>query len=73
MSTFFLESEEEKEGIELLQENVKVILENEGTVLPAWIAVLGAYRPLYSFSWANTLLKTEWPDEIKNVIVEASR
>ena len=65
----FFESEEEKEEIELLQQNVKVILENEGTVSPAWIAVLGAYRPLYSFSWANALLKTEWSDEIKKVIV----
>ena len=65
----FFESEEEKEGIELLQVNIKVILENEGTVSPAWIAVLGAYRPLNSFSWANALLKTEWLDEIKKVIV----
>ena len=65
----FFESGEEKEEIELLQQNVKVILENEGTVSPAWIAVLGAYRPLYSFSWANALLKTEWSDEIKKVIV----
>jgi 2-polyprenyl-3-methyl-5-hydroxy-6-metoxy-1,4-benzoquinol methylase len=65
----FFESKEEKEEIELLQQNVKVILENEDTVSQAWIAVLGAYRPLYSFSWANTLLKTEWSDEIKKVIV----
>ena len=65
----FFESEEEKEEIELLQENVKVILENEGTVSPAWIAVLGAYRPLNSFPWANALLKPEWSDEIKKVIV----
>jgi len=65
----FFESEEEKEEIELLQENVKVILDNESTVSPAWIAVLGAYRPLYSFPWANALLKPEWSDEIKKVIV----
>lgn len=66
----FSESEEEKQELELLQENVKVILENEVTVSPIWIAVLGAYRPLNSFSWANAFMeKTEWPDEIKKVIV----
>ena len=65
----FSESEEEKEEIELLQQNVKATLEKEGTVSPAWIAVLGSYRSLNSFSWANALLKTEWPDEIKKVIV----
>ena len=65
----FFESEKEKQQIEILQENVKTILANEGKVSPAWIAVLGAYRPLYNFPWANALLKTEWPDDIKKVIV----
>ena len=65
----FSESEEEKQELELFQKEVEVILTKEGIAPPAWIAVLGAYRPLYSFSWANDLLKTDWPDEIKKVIV----
>ena len=65
----FTESEEEKQEIELLQEAVKVILAKEGTVSATRIAVLGAYRPLYCFSWAEDLQKREWSDEVKKVIV----
>ncbi|MBU4132594.1 MAG: tetratricopeptide repeat protein [Proteobacteria bacterium] len=65
----FTESETEKQEIELLQEKVKVTIRKGGTVSPTRIAVLGSYRPLCSFSWAEDLLKCEWADEIKKVIV----
>jgi len=65
----FSESEEEKQKIELLQEDVKVTLEKGSTVSPTRIAVLGAYRPLSSFSWADDLLRLEWADHIKKVII----
>ena len=65
----FSESEDEKQELELFQKKIEVILKKEGTVPPTWIAVLGAYRPLYSFSWANALMGTGWVDEIKKVIV----
>ena len=65
----FSESEEEKQKIELLQEEVKVALEKEGTVSPTRIAVLGAYRSLSSFSWADDLLRLEWSGDIKKVII----
>ena len=65
----FSESEEEKQKIELLQEDVKVTLEKGSTVSPTRIAVLGAYRPFSSFSWADDLLRLEWADHIKKVII----
>ena len=65
----FSESEEEKQKIELLQEEVKVTLEKGGTVSPTRIAVLGSYRPLSGFSWADDLLRFEWSGDIKKVII----
>jgi hypothetical protein len=53
----FPESEEEKQKIELLQEEVKVALEKGGTASPTRIAILGAYRLLSGFSWADDLLR----------------
>lgn len=64
----FKESETEKQEIDFLQEEVKKNLANGGTVSPILIAILGAYRPLNSFSWAEDLLKIEWDDTIKRVI-----
>ena len=65
----FSESEEEKQKIELLQEEVKSTLEKGKPVPPTRIAVLGAYRPLSSFSWADDLLRFKWPNDMKKVII----
>jgi tetratricopeptide (TPR) repeat protein/SAM-dependent methyltransferase len=65
----FSESEAEKQEIEFLQQEVKATLAKEGIVLASHIAVLGAYRPLHSYSWADDLLKTKWAGAIKKVIV----
>jgi hypothetical protein len=65
----FSESEEEKQKIELLQEEVKVALEKGGAVSPTRIAVLGAYRPLSGFSWTDDLLRLKWSGDIKKIVV----
>ncbi|MCS5599281.1 MAG: class I SAM-dependent methyltransferase, partial [Rhodospirillales bacterium] len=65
----FSESEEEKQKIELLQEEVKVALEKRGTVSLTRIAVLGAYRPLSGFSWADDLLRLKWSGDFKKIVV----
>ena len=65
----FPESEEEKQKIELLQEEVKVALEKGGTASPTRIAILGAYRLLSGFSWADDLLRLEWSDDMKKIVV----
>ena len=65
----FSESEDEKQKIELLQEKVKSTLEKGKPVSPTRIAVLGAYRPLSSFSWADDLLRFKWPNDMKKVII----
>ena len=64
----FSESEEEKQKIELLQEEVKVALEKGRTVSPTRIAVLGAYRPLSGFLWADDLLRLKWSGDIKKIV-----
>jgi len=65
----FYESEEEKQKIELLDEKVKVALKKGDAVSPDWVAVLASYRPLYNFSWTDSLLEFEWSEAIKKVIV----
>ena len=62
------DSEAEKQELELLQEQVKVTLEKEGVVSPTQLAILGSYRPLHSYSWADDLMKTEWSGVIEKVI-----
>ncbi len=64
----FCESEKETQEIEYLLKDIKTVLENGDTVPPTWIMVLGAYRPLYSFSWSDKLLESEWSGDIKKVI-----
>ena len=65
----FLETRAEKQEIDQLQQEVESILEKEEAVPPAQIAILGAYRPLSSFSWADDLLKFKWTDEINRLII----
>ena len=64
----FSESEKEKQIVELLQEKIRISLEKKESVPPTWIAVLGAYRPLYSFSWIDGLMEFDWSVDIKKVI-----
>jgi tetratricopeptide (TPR) repeat protein len=64
----FTESGEEKQKIEHLQEKIKNILYNGESAPSYWIAVLGAYRPLHSFSWSDKLLECEWSHDIGKVI-----
>ena len=65
----FSESEEETQKIGLLHQEVQVTLKKRGVVSPTWIAVLGAYRPLSSFPWADDLLRFEWSGDIKKIII----
>ena len=64
----FPESEGERQGVEFLREEAGAALEKGAAVPPTWVALLGAYRPLNSFSWADDLLNSEWSEEIKKVI-----
>jgi tetratricopeptide (TPR) repeat protein len=64
----FTESEEEKQKIEKLQDETKNILDRGDSVPPAWIAIIGAYRPLHSLSWSDKLLDPEWSMDINKVI-----
>ncbi len=65
----FSECEEEKQEVEQLQEKVKAVLEKGDTVSSEWIAILGAYRPLSYYLWADELLKYEWPIEINSIAI----
>ncbi len=64
----FPETERERQEVELLQEKAKAALEKGSTIPPTWVALLGAFRPLNSFSWADDLLNSEWSGDIKKVI-----
>ncbi|MBT3350850.1 MAG: tetratricopeptide repeat protein [Nitrospinaceae bacterium] len=64
----FSESDKEKVVVEQLQEKIAALLEKEQEVPPSFVAALGAYRPIYSFSWAQELCKRDWAGNIKEVI-----
>jgi len=65
----FLECKEEMRDIELLQKLTKNAVEKNEMIPQAWIAILGAYRPLNSFSWMEYLREYEWSSDLKKVIV----
>ena len=64
----FSETDEEKAAVEHLQQQIVVLVEKKRDVPPSFVAALGAYRPLYGFSWAQELGDREWAGDIKNVI-----
>ena len=66
----FPESEGERQGVEFLQEEAGATIEKGSAIPPIWVALLGAYRPLNSFSWADDLLNSEWSGDMKKVIAE---
>jgi tetratricopeptide (TPR) repeat protein/2-polyprenyl-3-methyl-5-hydroxy-6-metoxy-1,4-benzoquinol methylase len=64
----YTEKEEEIQKVKHLQEEIKSILDNGNSVPPAWIAVLGAYRPLHIYTWSVKLLEFEWSPDMEKVI-----
>jgi tetratricopeptide (TPR) repeat protein len=64
----FPESEGEMQLVELLQQKARAALEKDSAIPLTWVALLGAYRPLNSFSWADDLLNSEWSEDLEKVI-----
>jgi len=64
----FSESEQEQEEIRLLQERVGSAFSSMRTPSHTEILVLGAYRPLHTFSWSRDILSSDTYTDIKNVI-----
>ena len=52
-----------------ISEEIKFSLQKGSIVSQTKIVVLAAYRPLSSFVWANDLLKLNWADDVKKIIV----
>lgn len=64
----FAEGDEEKDAVELLQQQLARMLENRHAVPPALVIALGAYRPLFEFAWAQKLREREWDNDVAGVI-----
>ena len=64
----FPETNEEKTDLESLEKQIAMLVEKKRDVPPLFVAVLGSYRPLYSFSWAQELSERKWAGNIKEVI-----
>jgi tetratricopeptide (TPR) repeat protein/2-polyprenyl-3-methyl-5-hydroxy-6-metoxy-1,4-benzoquinol methylase len=64
----YSESSEEKIAVDGLEKRLMQNLEDNLDVPPFWVAAMGAYRALHSFSWADKLLEREWPDGVQTVI-----
>ncbi|MBL4691523.1 MAG: tetratricopeptide repeat protein [Rhodospirillales bacterium] len=64
----FSETDEEKEAVEKLQQQIAALVEKQRDVPPSLVASLGAYRPLYGFPWSRELSEREWTGGIGDVI-----
>jgi tetratricopeptide (TPR) repeat protein/2-polyprenyl-3-methyl-5-hydroxy-6-metoxy-1,4-benzoquinol methylase len=64
----FPETDEEETTVERLEQQIATLVENARHVPPSFVATLGAYRPLHSFSWAQELSEREWAGNIEEVI-----
>ncbi len=64
----FAETEEEKEAVEKLEQQIATLVKKDRPVPPSFMIALGAYRPLFQFSWAARLSERKWEDDVKSVI-----
>ena len=66
----YVYSETDEEGVAVadLEREIEADIEKGVDVSPHLVVTLGAYRPLYRFSWSGELCDREWIDEIKEVI-----
>jgi Flp pilus assembly protein TadD/2-polyprenyl-3-methyl-5-hydroxy-6-metoxy-1,4-benzoquinol methylase len=64
----FAESAEERALAQQLRDILAVKIKTDEVLPPSWIAVLGAYIPLFTLSWADSLLDRDWPEALKPLI-----
>ena len=64
----FPETEKEKAVVENLQEKIAALMEKKRDIPSSFVAILGAYRALHGFPWAQELSEREWVGNIKDVI-----
>jgi 2-polyprenyl-3-methyl-5-hydroxy-6-metoxy-1,4-benzoquinol methylase len=62
------ETDEEKQFVKRLQQQIAELVEQTQGVPPSLIATLGAYRPLHKFTWAQKLADRQWDSNINAVI-----
>ncbi|MCS5580121.1 MAG: tetratricopeptide repeat protein [Gammaproteobacteria bacterium] len=65
----FLECAEETQEIDRLQNKLKALIEGREAIPATWVAILGAYRPLYIFSWSDQLKESGSVENIKEILV----
>jgi len=65
----FLESDEETQEIDRLQNKLKTLVEGREVIPATWVAILGAYRPLHIFSWSDQLKESGSVENIKEILV----
>ncbi len=66
----YYESDEEKHELKTLIDLIEFDLNHGSTTLPERFIVLGTYKLLNNFSWAEKLLKQKWSHKISRVIDE---
>ncbi len=65
----FLETEEEKNQLEILERRIENAFENGESISQIDILVLAAYRPLSDYCWSENLLESPDLDAIQMVVV----
>ncbi|WP_101759818.1 class I SAM-dependent methyltransferase [Oceanicoccus sp. KOV_DT_Chl] len=64
----YIETPQETFAVNKIIGEVERFLEEKRPIPPVLIAILGCYRPLYTFSWAKSLLEFSWPNKFLEVI-----
>ncbi len=64
----YLETDEETIAIKSLQQQIATLVDKQQDVPVSFIAMFGAYRPLYRFLWAGQLRESSWAGDIRRVI-----
>lgn len=63
------ETAEEAAQADALADKIAKRLEGGRDVAPMWLAVLGAYRPLCRYAWAQDVMDDDWPEALASVLV----
>ena len=64
----YVETASELEALERLRNRVASSLAENGDISPVWLAILGSYRPLHTFSQAKKLLEYPWPESLSELL-----
>jgi len=65
----FYENKNESDKVVALEKKIEYFIDSEGQYPVSWIVLLGAYRKIYKYKWAISMVHYEWPENITKFVV----